>query len=68
MCFQRSLTFRDGELTFKYLITKIQTLRTQTCFNYATIMKTLEGAMEVWESFYSKNGRVWTILNMWWFN
>lgn len=31
MCFQRSLTFRDGELTFKYLITKIQTLRTQTC-------------------------------------
>lgn len=31
MCFQRSLTFRDGELTFKYLITKIQTLRTQLC-------------------------------------
>lgn len=30
-CFQRLLTFRDGELTFKYLITKIQTLRTQTC-------------------------------------
>lgn len=37
--------------------------------HYATIMKSLAGAMdwnEVWESFYSKNGGVWTILNAWW--
>lgn len=64
MCFQRSCVYLswwwiDIEIS-NYKNSNIENSNVQCTgnwFNYATIMKTLEGAMEVWESFYSKNGR-----------
>lgn len=74
--FQRScVTFCDGKLTFKWLsiITKIQTLRTQICNTIDLWRNTTlchynakSSRCYGWESFYSKNVRVWTILTAWW--